>query len=253
VNEVLDVVLVHQSDPEVQQLVDFWSNTIAPRHLLIAHGGTREAYESVRYAPKIFVEDSRLRTRDHQRELQSLTALFKDVRSAVHTAPRFVFFAEYDHLPLANDLHERLVETLTSEDADVLAFHLHRVDNTNHPHYLNHVAQPRFKEFLHEITIREKAGVVLSMLGTGSFWKWEAFYAVASVDEPFPMYSEIYLPTLAHHLGFRLRDCAAQNRFVSPRGDRSSELKLASAAGAWTLHPVKRIRELMVGADRLGF
>jgi hypothetical protein len=53
------------------------------------------------------------------------------------------------------------------------------------------------------------------------------------------MYVEIFPPTLAHHLGYRLRDYGPQTRFVRHIGDRLSEIEPARQSGAWTLHPVK--------------
>ena len=46
------------------------------------------------------------------------------------------------------------------------------------------------------------------------------------------------LPTLAHHLGFRLRDFGDQSRFVWGEGDVAA-IPRARAEGAWTIHPVK--------------
>jgi hypothetical protein len=77
------------------------------------------------------------------------------------------------------------------------------------------------------------------MLGTGSFWTRDAFLAVARQEETVPVYLEIYLPTVAHHLGFRIRDFADQSRFVLGEGDLAAEIPRARAEGAWTLHPVK--------------
>jgi hypothetical protein len=79
------------------------------------------------------------------------------------------------------------------------------------------------------------------MFGTGSFWTREAFCAVAATEEPFPIYLELYLPTLAHHLGFRVRDFTEQNRFVRITKDETESIEQARAEGAWTLHPVKRL------------
>jgi hypothetical protein len=77
------------------------------------------------------------------------------------------------------------------------------------------------------------------MFGTGSVWTREAFDAVARVAEPFPMYLEIFLPTLAHHLGFRVRPLPDQDRFVDNLGDMSGKIDEARRAGAWVIHPVK--------------
>ena len=49
------------------------------------------------------------------------------------------------------------------------------------------------------------------MFGSGSFWKKEAFLRMAEFEEPFPIYLEIYLPTVVHHLGFRVRDFRQQD------------------------------------------
>src|SRR6202007_265851 len=85
---------------------------------------------------------------------------------------------------------------------------------TNNPHFLYHSANRKFGQYWTEVTKRSEPRIVLSMFGSGSFWPLEAFSAVAAAEEPFPMYMEIYLPTLAHHLGFRVRDFSEQNRFV---------------------------------------
>ncbi len=146
-----------------------------------------------------------------------------------------------DHVPLIPDLYERMIDRLQAENADVLAFHLRRVDGTSDPHYLHHANETRFHDFFSSISRRADPEVVLAMLGTGSFWKREVFEAVTSIPEPFPIYFELYLPTLAHHLGYRLRDLAEQNAFVRHMGDFSQCLDQCRTSGAWTAHPVKSL------------
>ena len=85
------------------------------------------------------------------------------------------------------------------------------------------------------------------MLGTGSFWTREAFDAVAAEKEPFPMYLEIFLPTLAHHLGYRVRALAGGGHWVRHLGDLRSRIGEARLAGAWTIHPVKSLEGLRWG------
>src|SRR5205807_8230216 len=100
---------------------------------------------------------------------------------------------------------------------------------------------PEFRSYWHSISCREDSEVVLSFFGSGSFWTREAFSAVAAMREPFPIYMEIYLPTLAHHLGFRVRDFGEQNRFVGVLEDETDRIEQSRQEGAWTLHPVKRL------------
>lgn len=240
--EVLNVLMVHQGAAAVDPLLQHWTTIANPGNLLLTHGGTEADFQQISHMQKVFVTDRRLRTRDHQRELQSITGVFKRVRDWIATSGRdfeFLYFAEYDHLPLVADLNERQISRLRSEGADALGFDLQRIDGTSHPHYLYHTANPRFHAFFSGISGRTDKTVVLAMLGTGSFWSHDAFDCVARFDEPFPMYQEVYIPTLAHHLGFRLRDYGEQSAFVSAAGDRSSEIAAAGESGAWTLHPVK--------------
>ena len=245
-NSVLNLILSHQSAAAVSRMVDYWTRSVSQETILIAHGGKKEDFNAIQHETKFFVDDPGLRTRDHQREFQSYTQLFKSAAEFLNTRGskfEFVYFAEYDHLPLVPDLNEQQIQQLNSEDADLLGFHLHRVDDTNSPHFLYHAADDKFMSYWARVTGRSEPEVVLSMFGTGSFWKRDVFCAVADVEEPFPIYMELYLPTLAHHLGFRVRDFAEQNRFVRALETEIANADQARKEGAWTLHPVKRFWE----------
>ena len=243
-NDVLNVILSHQPAHAISKMLAWWGERLPIESILLTYGGSRDEFENVNHPSKIFIQDSRLRTRDHQREFQSYTELFRSVELFLNErgSPfHYVHFIEYDHLPLVNDLNERQVERLMKECADVIGFHLHRIDGTSSPHFLYHVSNPNFAAYWAELSCRSEPEVVLSMFGSGSFWRREAFSEVALRREPFPIYMEIFLPTLAHHLGFRLRDFAEQNRFVGVLQDKTNEIAKARAEGAWTLHPVKHL------------
>ena len=241
---VLNLILTHQPAPTVAKLIRYWSQYVAPKSILIAYGGDRGEFNRIDTAQKFFVESTRLRTRDHQREFQSYTEIFRGAVAWLDDESRnfdFIHFAEYDHLPLVRDLNTRQIAQLEAEEADLLGYSLARVDDTNHPHFLYHSSSVSFAAFWRRITCRADATVVLSILGTGSFWSRAAFCAVAAAEEPFPIYTEIYLPTMAHHLGFRVRPFDEQQHpFVQALGDATDKVDLARVRGAWTLHPVKR-------------
>ena len=238
---VLTLLLSHQKAAELERTLTVWHEVTGPENILVAYGGSRSDYSAVSSDQKIFIEDPRLRTKDHQRERQSCTGVFQQTAEwlAHHRQFEYIHFLEFDHIPLVPDLHDRVLERFSREDADVLAHHLQRIDGTSHPHYLCHAHDPRFHEFYANLTSRAEPGVILSMLGTGSFWSRASFNAVARYSEPVPVYFEVHLPTLAHHLGFRLRDFGDQNKFVSHRGDFGAQLAECHSAGAWTAHPVK--------------
>ena len=239
---VCHVLLAHLPPDRLEPLLQRWqAYSRAPSVLLLCYGGTPENFSKITFEPKIFIDDPRLRTRDHQREKQSYSGLFAGVAAWLEPQPacEYVYVAEFDHWPLVADLDERLIERLKAEDADVMGHELYRRDGTSCPYYLYHLSDARFLPWLKGFSGRTDKGAVFNMFGSGSFWTRAAFLAVARMGEPFPMYLETYLPTVAHHLGFRLRDFQDQNHHISAQGDRYEELEKAKQAGAWTLHPVK--------------
>jgi len=222
-------------------MLAWWTHSVPRDAVLVAFGGSEQDFQEVISPQKIFVNDPRLRTKDHQREMQSYTGIFREASDWMRGRDfSHVHFCEYDHVPLVPDLNARQIARLVSEKADVLGCRLLRVDGTSHPHFLNHASNPKFLELWKRTTCRDDPDVVLSMFVTGSVWTREAFDAVSALTEPFPMYLEIYLPTLAHHLGFRVRNLPDQDPFFRNLGDMADGMDAARKAGAWFVHPVKR-------------
>ena len=229
-------------------MVAWWQERagVEPERLLVAHGGARADFDAVSHPARLWVgDDARLCTRDHQREKQNYAGFFARVARwlADHPDITAVRLAEYDEVPLVGDLDARLSACQAEEGADVLAFRLHRIDGTSHSHYLYHAADPRFRPWFRGMSRRPDPSVVLSMFGSGSLWAREAFEAVAAVPEPFPIYLELWLPSVAHHLGFRVRPYppAVEADWISNLGDRRADLDAARSAGAWSVHPVKSL------------
>lgn len=240
-SERLTIILTHQPEPAVETMVRWWKENAPGPEILVAYGGSRERFDRLGVPYKVYVDDSRLRTRDHQRERQSFAGVFMAVNEWLSGHPEFQFIhlTEFDCIPLCPDLFGRLEGRLTEEKADVLGCRLERVDGTNHPHYLYHQSHPEFESFLGKLSVRRDPRVVLAMLACVSFWRREAFSAVAGAEENSPLYVEIALPTLAHHLGFRVRNLSDQSQFVQPVGDLGDRLETLRDQGAWMVHPVK--------------
>jgi hypothetical protein len=236
------LLLAHQPPAEVERLLERWRAYCAPpSSLLLFYGGPRESFEQIGYESKLFLDDPRLRTRHHQKEKQSYSQIFRLASLWLRDHPEcgYVYFAEYDHWPVAHDLGERLIERLKLEKADVMGHQLARRDRTSCVYYLYHLSDERFLPWIRSLSRRDDPGAVFNMFGSGSFWTRKAFLAVAAVGEPIPVYLETYLPTVAHHLGFRIRDFQDQNRFISATGDRFDDIPELRQQGAWTVHPVK--------------
>ena len=244
-SRVLNAVLTHLPPAEIARSVAWWSHVAPAESLLIVHGGPATEFGAIGTANKVHVPAQRLRTADHPRERQSYTEVYAAVSGWMRGREfSHVYFAEFDHLPLVADLDQRLLGRLAGEGADVLCHGVRRVDDTGWHHYLYHCQDPRFHDYWKTVSRREDRHVVLWMLGTGSFWTREAFDAVAAKMEPFPMYLEIYLPTLAHHLGYRVRGLPENEHLVSHLGDFWGQMAKARSDGLWTIHPVKSLAGL---------
>ena len=244
-SRVLDVVLTHQPPAEIARSAEWWSHVAPAESLLVVHGGPAAEFDAIGFANKLHVPAQRLRTVDHPRERQSYTEVFAAVSEWMRGRDfSHVYFAECDHVPLVSDLNQRLLARLAAEKADMLCHGLRRVDDTGWHHYLYHCQDPRFHAHWETMSRRTDRRVVLSMLGSGSFWTREAFDAVAAEKEPFPMYHEIYIPTLAHHLGYRVRGLAESEHLVSNLGDFHDRIEKARSDGLWTIHPVKSLAGL---------
>ena len=241
-SRVLNVLLTHQSAAQMERMLAWWRDYCPSENVLVVFNGAEEILARLDHPNKARVDDPRLRTVKHSRERQSYTAVWRVVsrwmqgRDYTH-----VHFAEYDQVPLVADLNARQVAYLEGERADVLAFELQQVDGTNQPHYLYHCHLPGFFQHWESFSVRPDRRAVLSMFGCGSFWTRAAFDATAARAEPFPIYLELYLPTTAHHLGYRLRDWGEQGRHVTSLGNFADRIEQARQDGAWTLHPVKTL------------
>lgn len=241
-SRVLNLILSHQPRAQLEQLLAWWSSFTSLENILVAYGGTREEFEKLADIPRVFVSDPRLRM-EKTRGRQSYGGVWRRIAQWLaeghNDSFTHVYFAEFDHLPVVPDLAGRLVDRLEQEQADVLGHGLRRVDGTSNVLYLYHLSDPEFMKFWRRISVRPDKQIVLHMLATGSFWTRKAFTHVAAQREEIPVYLEIYLPTLAHHLGFRVKDFREQNKCAFTYPVAALSVERARQEGCWTIHPIK--------------
>ena len=218
-----------------------WQRLNPDARIHVAYGGCAAAYQALQGPDCTLIQDPRLRTRDHQRERQSYRGIMQAMVAALadHGTSR-ILMVECDVAPLRPGLVDYLAQRAGEEQAGVLGVGLRRADGTSHPHYLAHQSHPRFREWLSH-SIREDREVVLMMLGCLTWWTWDAFRATALAPEPMPVYLELAMPTMAHHLGFRVRNLPEFEADIEPFGEMEEFLEQKRAEGRWLAHPCKRI------------
>jgi|694.fasta_scaffold05981_18 hypothetical protein len=242
-DSLLWAILVHQQPGMIQDLLGYWKALGYPlERMLLVHAGNEEDFKALDVPNKVFVPDKEIRTTRHPLDKQSYHGVFREV-SAWMRGRNFssVALVEYDHIPLVPDWGERLCALMERERADVLCHHLRRVDGTNSAHYLYHLPQKGFAEMWRSCSLREEKTVFLNAIMTGSVWRRAVFEEVAARPEPFPVYLELYLPSLAHHLGFRVRHQGVQDHFVQVIPVDSPYAPRWVQEGAWSLHQVKSL------------
>ena len=136
-------------------MVDYWHNTTRPDEIVVAYGGAVEEFRKIE-GRKAFIDDPRLRTRDHQRDRQSYSEVLRGGINALRdTGWEWLYLAEYDMLPLDSFLWERLKKRAREQDADLLGYRMWRIDDTLHPHYASHLATPRWLDWVSSIVTED--------------------------------------------------------------------------------------------------
>lgn len=235
--KILTALLSHQPAACVERMVEAWGE-----HTLILYGGSREEFGAIRWNKSVFIEDPRLRTTNHRLERQSYTEVFRRIAEYAEGYSH-VLFGEYDLVPLApiRKIHNAYWERLEAEKADALFPLLFEVQDTCQEIWLPYRDHPDFWRFLTELSKRPDLRSVLWALFPGSFWKVEVIAGMVKFPEPFPIYFEIFLPTLAHHLGFRLRPLQDPRFAIFGGKALDRVLNSLDSGGALVAHPVKSI------------
>jgi N-acetylglucosaminyldiphosphoundecaprenol N-acetyl-beta-D-mannosaminyltransferase len=237
---VLNVVLTHLCGERLDRTKESWRDVCKEEDLWIAFGGKQRKFRNLGIERSVFIGDAGLRKEDNQREKQSYTGIFEAMAPVVERErPDYIYLCEYDHVPLSTDLNALQVAEITAEQADVMGHWLYRVDGTSHYHMLYHQSDPAFQSYWQSVSRREEKNVVLSMFGSGSLWSRDAFLAIASRTQQIPCYLELYLPTLAHHLGYRVRCWDESRHMISNLPSGKWTIDEAMKRDCLTIHPVK--------------
>lgn len=238
------IIICHASPPEAELIYRTWRNQDPNALALIAYGGTEENFNNLSESIKaVFVPDFSLRTKDHARERQEYSGVFRKAVAWMAVQPEeitHVHVVEYDVFPAAKNVGALLYAALLREDADVIGYGLYDFTGTIHPQNRHQLADPDFSGFISSSSKRENSSRLITMLGCSSYWSRPSFDEVATLKGVPPVYLEVAIPTLAHHLGYRVRPVPAfQEKFVTFEGDLTSCIRDFEKQGAWLVHPCK--------------
>jgi hypothetical protein len=240
----LTAILTHVRAGEVHESLKLL-HTIAPAaRCVVCYGGPVGDFEQIEFEHKLFIDDTTLR--GPERHLQSLSTLFQAVWSAYFEADEGVdslYMIEYDHLILDPRFEVRLRELAARTHADLMGKNCVDCTATNEAQYVRFRRNPRLLAHLRSVSVRDDPTRLFRCLGDGMWISREALRAYVAVGEHPACYCEVYVPTLLHHLGFRVIDVDAHSdlysdvRWLPPFGAEQAMARFAD--GAAFIHPVK--------------
>jgi hypothetical protein len=240
----LTVVLTHLDARQVDDRMALLRALSEEARLVVAYGGERSEFERIRWDEKFFVDDPTLRgPREH---LQSWTGIFEAAWREYFVGDAeldSLYLIEYDHLVLDGAFEHRLRALALDTGADLLGKTCVDRTATNTEHYVRFRHDQRLLAHLRKLSVREDPERLFGCLGDGLWLSRRALEAYVEVGEHPPCYCEIYVPTLLHHLGFRVVDVDAHSDLYGnvhwlPEYSTAEALELARA-GAVFVHPAK--------------
>lgn len=240
----LTAVLAHLPAEEVHERFALLRAVAPDARFALCYGGPAEEFPRIELEDKLFIEDPTLR--GQAQHLQSLTSTFAALWEAYLAGDEdidSVYLIEYDHLVLDPRFEQRLRALADETGADLLGKNCADRTSTNEEHYIRFRRDPGLQTHLARVSVRENRERIFGCLGDGIWISRAALAAYLAVDEHPPCYCEVYVPTLVHHLGFRVVD-------VDAHGDLYHDVRwlpvftpqealARHAAGAAFLHPVK--------------
>jgi hypothetical protein len=240
----LNVLLTHQDGPAVDAELAYLRAVAPASRFVVAHGGRREDFARVAHPEKVFVDDETLRAPPRTRQSYHVTL------AAVHAAfvradpaVQSVYVLEWDHVVLRGDFEAPLRALAARTGAQFMGKTCVERTATNWHHYTRYRRDPALLAHLREHSVREDPTRLYGTLGNGFWLARAALEAYVGLGARPPVYGELYLPTILHHLGFRVAEIPAE-LYASVRYEPEvtlAELLALKRAGAWFAHPFKTL------------
>ena len=245
---LLNLLWTHLDASAVDMQLEYLRR-LAPRsRFVVCHGGKHDDFDGITHQDKLFIDDDTLRT--DRAWNQSAFKLLGSAHQAFVAGNDIeaVFLFEYNHLVLRGDFELALEQLLNLSGADFVAKTCVPKDTNNWVHAIRARHDPEFMAFLGQISVRDDPARLYGCLGTGFVIRRAALEALLAVTPPRLDYHELYLPTVLHHLGFRLADVDELSDIYDEvaylPAKTLPQVLQAKRRGHFFVHPFKQLRHL---------
>ena len=246
---VLTAVLTHLPARLVEEQLAYLHALAPGERFVICHGGRRSDFDDLGGRDDaIFIDDPSLRGPHFDKSVN-------DTLRALHAAyvrddPEVdhVYVVEYDHTILRPDFAASLTQLAETTGAGLLAKWASPRNDTNWPHYLAARDDATLNAWIDRVSRREDKALRLGCLGTGLFFRRDAFDAFCTAADAPDGYVELFVPTAIHHLGYDVVDVdAISDLYLDvrwlPEYD-AGEVRELKRSGRTFVHPFKDLAAL---------
>ena len=195
-------IITHLEPGVVSGFLSFLQALSPDTRILCAYGGKKENFDGIAWPDKFFLEDESLRGPIRHQSFNEI--LIKAHSATTGTGTDYFYFSEYDHFPLRRYYLRELCGLMASTQCDLLGHSLFQANYSNWVHYLRYRDDAEFRQFLSGITHRGTSEPLYGMLGNGFIMTNRALEGFCGILKHLKVYTEIYLPTVLFHLGFKL-------------------------------------------------
>jgi hypothetical protein len=245
---VLTAILTHLDARSIEEQLAYLGEIAPSSRFVVCHGGKRADFDALPAGEAVFIEDRSLRGPHFDKSLNETLGVIYDGFVRSDPTVELVYIIEYDHLIVRGDFEDRLTELAADSDAGLFGKRASARNDTNWSHFLRFRDDDRLNRFIARITRRDDPTARWGCLGTGMLFRRDALGAFCETPNVPPMYVELFVPTLVHHLGFGVVDIDARSgiytavRWVPEFS--IEETLAATRAGHTFVHPFKRLDEL---------
>ena len=240
----LNLLLTHLPADDVDGQLRLLRAVAPGSRFAVCHGGDRSAFEGVAEVDKAFVDDPSLR--GAARSFQSYDVTLSVVHA--HWLVRepsidAVYLFEFDHLVLRADFETALRDLAARTGADLLGKNAAVRTGTNWHHYTRFRRDETLLAHLRRVSVRDDPTRMFGLVACALWLSRAAIESYVAVGAHPPCYGELYVPTLVHHLGYRVVDVDAVSDLYkhvrwTPEHD-AAEAEALRRAGVTFVHPVK--------------
>jgi hypothetical protein len=244
----LTAILTHLKPELVEAELDYLHALAPDSRFAVCHGGRREDFDRLPTGSGVFIEDPSLRGPHFDKSINDTLSVLYEVYVRDDPAVEFLYLAEYDQLILRADFEDTLAGLSRRHNAGLVAKAVSCRDDSNWPHHLRVLHDERLNAFIAAISVRDDPSTRWGCLGTGILLRRDALEAFCALRDAPHYYIELFLPTIVHHLGFRVLDADAVSdvyatiRWLPEYG--VGETLAEARAGRTFVHPFKRLDQL---------